>query len=397
MSSEKFQVPIEAESVQDHERELRLRIIQIQLAFLEQQLKDDSNKEKKYIDLFQEITKLLGKLSWIRLNFEIKDINSLAKSDRDSMDKKYRGEIREDIKKIGEETSGNDRINAVYNYVKSAIEKYPEPEEKEENKAGLIRFHSGKVWEKVKIEDLSGGDDLIHIHLNPAFTENKDVKPNDIKEWLSQIAKAIVEKYPETRAVMGTSWLFSHPIMKRLGFKILPPDNDASRYGSIFWDQLTDKNGQIDLNRLNFFQTHGKMPFEAASGYILVEDFLKKYLPNDMAQEITLKKLNPEIQKRNSDIRRQMQEDLKNNWQIAIDEQKPADFLMEKIPGFVEVAKSLGLEGEIRSFFEECIRKRIPGVDVDSNNDLMLKYRDTIEKIKAKIEEGSYEEYKISL
>lgn len=177
-----------------------------------------------------------------------------------------------------------------------------ELEEEIEPKLKLLQFNSvtnisqdekGK-YESLKNHGFTEFDHYLEIHINQFYqTGEKNLGLDLIKSDLAKIAEYIVDNEAETAAVIGKSWLLDSPIVSRLGFQSteggVGKENDPST-----WFQFIDKNGEIDKKRFDKFIKTGELPYKSKIAYILVEDFLKRYLPIERRGKITLKKALPE-------------------------------------------------------------------------------------------------------
>ena len=151
-----------------------------------------------------------------------------------------------------------------------------------ENTAGLIVFNSLKEYDTPEIHQIEAAleqagllksDDFLEIHLPAQYGEQK-ISPETITESLNCLAKIIVDKYPTTRAIVTVSWLLDHPKFKQLFMM-----NEIGVSGNN-WGQLIGSNRQINQERVKELLLTEKMPYKNLIGYISVEKFLKKYLPN---------------------------------------------------------------------------------------------------------------------
>jgi hypothetical protein len=175
--------------------------------------------------------------------------------------------------------------------------------EKSENMAGgLFMFNKlnkrdnpdAKKAEQLLTRDgFSEFDDFLEIHFPSIFKAGKKLGREEIVKALADLANIIIERYPETRAIVGISWLLERKVMD----KILPmrkfdkPDELASTN----WQQLITEEGQINQDKVQQLFQSGVMPARNIIGYIKVEDFLQKYLPADKQGQIRLKKINPTL------------------------------------------------------------------------------------------------------
>ncbi|HNW20125.1 MAG TPA: hypothetical protein PLA53_01125 [bacterium] len=149
------------------------------------------------------------------------------------------------------------------------------------------REHNPVLAEILKKQGVSPLDNLLQIHFQPLFkqegTGNRLAK---IKDSLAELAKVIVDKYPQVQGVTGTSWLLDNEAVCRLiGFKAI----GQVEYGN--WNQLIDHTGQINQERLSQLVKTGHLPMKNVIGYISVVDFLQKFLPSEYRGVVNLVKL----------------------------------------------------------------------------------------------------------
>ncbi|MDD4901372.1 MAG: hypothetical protein PHS62_04730 [Patescibacteria group bacterium] len=163
-----------------------------------------------------------------------------------------------------------------------------------ENRAGIIDFNSLKEYFNPDIRQLetalgkegfSEFDDFLQIHLPTPFGSEKKFGPKAVRESLACLAEKIIDKHPETRAIVAVSWLLDHPVFQRfIKMKIIGE-------GSSNWRQLIGSNGQIEQARVKKFFETGKMPYRNLIGYVPIEEFLREYLPKDRRGRVKLKRI----------------------------------------------------------------------------------------------------------
>ena len=151
-------------------------------------------------------------------------------------------------------------------------------------------------------------NDLLQIHFPPMFMQDdNNISVAKIKDSLTELAKLIVDKYPQVQGVTGTSWLLDNPAICRLiGFK-----NLGSVSSSDNWDQLINQFGQIHQGRLLQLIKTGQLPMENVVGYVNVIDFLEKFLPANYRGSVNLAKLDPDWAKNYTDFEHNFQLDKK--------------------------------------------------------------------------------------
>lgn len=394
MSLEQFKEPIVAENVEEHDRLLQEQVHKAQLLFTESKFQNEDSAGLTYSYVLESGTNMINTISMFYMNYLEKKEGKKIHEIEDKVDK-FKKNIITDIDRIAESTKGEERIDKVLDYINAKYNEYYEKENSEhDNHVGLISYGKkvNPVGELKQLENigLKPEDEYLSIHFTAAFKNDKEPGSGDIKKWLSELAEIIIDKFPETKAVVGISWLFDHPIMKRFGFKIADEKTSGEN-----WQQITDKEGQIDTKRLEYAIKNGRLPFRNLTGYILIEDFLKKYLPENRKGEIVLKEVNPEyfnikngvvIQKERLDLI----ELIKNTPQELIN----INLILEKIPGIIKIAKEKGVEKGVIELFEYCLENKIPILEMDKYPEL-LKYKVFTDKVFDREDDKKYIERKI--
>ncbi len=169
----------------------------------------------------------------------------------------------------------------------------------DKERAGIISFDSDtgeKLKDLFKNTDFNfdKNDHFLQLHLRPLFTLQYNKTNENIfsDNSLKKLAMNIVDRYPETKGIVGQSWILDTSIAQRVGFKILKREYIVSHS---FFGQFQDANGQLVQDRINQLMETGEPPFKVATGVIDTIDFLKKYLPQERKGEITLKERNPDF------------------------------------------------------------------------------------------------------
>lgn len=195
---------------------------------------------------------------------------------------------------------------------------------KKKQTAGLLNYH---VYEFEKYAEyyrddsffakefpahgITKEDECMSIHLDPlsdSGSKQADSQSGEPKENLfsqnsfARLAETIVEKQPAVRAVVSRSWLFDTPIAARVGFHVsekLPIDG-----GFGLWYQFIDKDGNIKRDEVEQFFKTGEPRFRERDAYILTEELVRKYLPQEKRGQVALRRANPEFPalKANEDI-----------------------------------------------------------------------------------------------
>lgn len=305
MKFEDLQKPIEADSVEEHEKILREKMLEIQFQYVDELAQ---GKIEPFADDLKEkndtgnIEAFLSKYTPIALELEHQYENRI----NNEFDKKecdlFKQRVLEKISLLYKKDYKN-WIPKSIQLMKDEIKKLgPRNEEKKRSERrkdrmiGLIEFgiedDLGKLTSNSEMKDLP----YLSIHFQDFYKQNKDKVESlfFVENSLKELALKIVNEYPETKAVIGESWLMDTPVAKRIGFSILEK-NLKKELGNQFWGQFINKDGQIDDKRISGFLKTGKPPYKVRVGIMMVEDFLKKYLPEDKKGKIILKDFNREF------------------------------------------------------------------------------------------------------
>jgi hypothetical protein len=396
MNLDNFKQPIETENIENHERILKEQMRKAQVVFAESKFNNKDDNDLKYSDLLQKYTDIINLIVWI-YEKNLKNTENIKYPELDELGKKFKNVVIKDIDNIAESASGEERINEILNYINGKYSEYPQESEsiKDTNHVGLIKYEEriSPLSDKAELKDigLNKDDDYLGIHLAPAYVSNSELNPNDIKKWLSELAEVVIDKFPETRVIVGTSWLFDHPIMKRLGFKIV---NEQKDNGINNWAQLINKDGQIDTKRFEDAIKKGELPYKNLTGYIFTEDFLKKYLPEERRGEIILKEVDQEYLVSS----KKFKEELDNFKELIINtpqDELNIDNLLIRIPILMNIAKDMGIENKLKEIFEYCLENKIPITEIDKHPELFKKYKTYVFPIFDKIREKKYIDKKV--
>jgi hypothetical protein len=266
---------IEREDNAEKERAIGDRIDELSLVFSIEKYKQlkKENNDLKFSDVLQKYS-----TSFAILN----DLYHKNSEGDEEADVKINA-----IKEIIDEMGEGDDIDAdqVLNCLDAETVKINKPsarnpQEEKDEKFGLITYkiENGKdnkyesILKKLNFDE---HDEAISIHIDEAY---KNEGKLDFKEGFSKLALKIKNDFPYVKAVIGRSWLMSLPIADKLGFnKIDDVDIPENQFDT--WLQFIDKDGQVSKKRFEKLLQTGEFPHKSAAGYMMTEDFLKKYLP----------------------------------------------------------------------------------------------------------------------
>jgi hypothetical protein len=313
MNPEKFTQPIVAESVGEHENVLQNRLAEIQLEYVDRLFQRkiplperfaEGVEPKDLYDLLSRYTSVLSKLMGYHVRREESQGVILLPDMYDSVEKEFADKITQFYQNDHglwiEKTMhllSEEHLKAESKSVNTQ-EEVVQGEENRNNRgeAGLIHFvvHPVHDWFKdFKDVDIQKDDFCMSIHLESLFKKTLTGETNNIfsSQSLEKLALEIVDHFPETRAIVGRSWLMDTPIAKRIGFTVYKNEYDLYENNPSFWGQFLNSTGQVDAERLAQFLETGKPSYVVSTGVITVEDFLRKYLPKERKGEIILKEV----------------------------------------------------------------------------------------------------------
>lgn len=296
--------PIEAENNQEQEDKLNEKIEQISLIYAGKKWQEEKENNSGY--KFSEAVKTYTPTENIILK-PVFRLNGFSKREYQDKIESFKNEFYQEL----DEIASNEKFDVqsvldLINLKKSTLIDYLgvgnlRTGESAKNELGTkavkfnlldhVEYAADKKYEDLIKSGFSSNDVFTEIHFDSFYsTGEKNLGPELIKHDFSVIAENIVKKNPETAAIIGNSWLLSTPIADRLGFKKVDSDDNKQNDFST-WLQFIDRNGQIDSKRFNKFLETEELPFESVKAYIPVEEFLKKYLPDNLRGKINLKEI----------------------------------------------------------------------------------------------------------
>lgn len=378
---------IESESLPDHKEKVEEELRKIQLYYADQiyHSRAGSQPDQKFSDILKEIdSDLIKDLSRCLRNennnqISDEDLNKiLASHDLEEIDRIYKSASENTKPKdpqqyfLERETS----LQPILDYVRdkeemskdkfrSSWQEYEaEADLGNQNKAGIFEFNlldenNNRINEDLVGELVKAGysksDDFLEIHIPDIFAADKPFGPETVKESLSKLAETIVDKYPQTRAIVGVSWLLGHRAVKRVvDFQIL-------KEGAPNWRQLIDKEGQIDQNKLKVLVEKNELPYKNLYGYLDTEDFLRRFLPAERKGRITLKTVNEDWLEKNGDYEKLMKEDSRKfaaDWdQGKLHSREDLLASLERAPHFKDFLERAGIFSDLVRALESSLEK----------------------------------------
>lgn len=319
MKLENLTKHIESKSIEEHEQKLDNEMVAIQLEYVDRLFKEQIKSidgEKPDHDMTQllykytQIPNILKFSLYKRTEYKVNDeiagdlfqkrvinnISDLYEKDHEHWIEKTRQLMKDEIEALG------------------SIQE----NKKNENKlqSGLINFDIKSVKEGVECFGdfcIDEGEVYMLIHFEDLYKQKGDGEKNLFSSGsLEKLAINIVDKFPETKAIVGESWMMDTPIAMRIGFKVSRNISDT-RLSSQFWGQFIDSEGQVNSARVSKFLETGDPPYRTAIGVMKTEDFLRKYLPPDRRGKIILKEVKPDFEEQLAE-EREIISNIKENW-----------------------------------------------------------------------------------
>ncbi len=291
--------------------------------------------------------------------FDLDKISSLTSSKKDSIKKYLDVENFKDFEKKTKESD-----TKVLNF----------------NKINNIEVDAEKKYKDLEKLGFSKFDHFIEVHVEDFYnTDQNNLGSELIKKDLGLVAEHIIDKEPETAAVIGKSWLLDTPLADRLGFQRIE-DKETKQNDFSTWLQFIDKNGEIDQKRFNQFLKTEELPYKSVKAMMLVEDFLKRYLPENRRGKVILKEVNAD----RKDFWFKLQNDtqlIKSEWDDLLKNNDDFDIFINSNKSFNEVLNFLDLEDREQyiSFLKIMYNSNIPWLKFHEHKN------ESIEKIDKKI------------
>lgn len=294
-----FEKPIKKEDELEKQKieiEEKLKRIQLYYAYLLYKIGDKNKKISEILSLINsDIIKDIRKLTMIEngKNIRGEELKSIFNEKIKKIDELYdtmvnlagEGDDLYEKKEKDLEPIFNSFKEIVNESNKNFPEKWKEWEShtKEHNKKkkiGIIEYniisnsvyHQNKeLFDTLKDNGFNENDTFLEIHLPYNFSNKEVFGKSNIFESIKDLTELIKNNYPQVKAVVGNSWLLDHPFIKKiLKFKII-------KTGPIMWQQMINKNGKIDEERLKFLEKNKKLPYKNLYGYIKTEDLIREY------------------------------------------------------------------------------------------------------------------------
>jgi hypothetical protein len=389
---ENLAVPIDGESFEDKKEKVDKNINRISFLFAAEKFKvlKEVEDDLRFSFVLEKYSTLLQDLSNCYLN---------DKKEGDAL-----GKI-EALKQKADELYSEGGAEAVYDYLSLEREKWREPKEEPEQeieeteeveeKFGLVKhnisdaFGNGcenlpEIFEKIGITDY---DKIMVIHIDEAFKNRGKI---DFKDGFAKLAAKIKNETPFIRAILGRSWLVDSGVAEKIGFNKL--EIDFSQNGYDTWLQFIDKDGQISKSRFEELLASGEIPHKTTAGYIMTEDFLKKYLPEEERGEVVLKEVNPAWVEFFEPIKNEFA-GLKKNWDNIADVNALKKYLSENLLVSMDFLKRCQEGVDYFEVLLECKEKKMSFVDMRQDKEYVF----VVGLLENSFEKDKYREKKVNI
>lgn len=190
----------------EFERQLNISIFEVELEFL-RRLKIETGLGME--ELFDKYSNIFD---FFAHGIEVNDYNK-------ELLEQIRSELRSNILKL-ENVSSEQWVSKALNEIRNSYKKIDQQVEytelQEEPHLGSFVYNLGEVREaEDKNFNLKEGDSYLQLHFPINVIEKLKAKLNlGLKDSLQEVAKFIINNHPEVQAVVGASWLMSHPLAK---------------------------------------------------------------------------------------------------------------------------------------------------------------------------------------
>lgn len=362
MGIEKIISPIKAESPDQHREILEKKLMDIQVLFAARKHSEPENSKEPFTEILKEHTLLIR-----RLGVGFADNASI--SPKDPLVKEFLTPIIDKINILAK-SEDEERYNKISDILSDEYKKLEENNKNQTHKKlediGLIKFDQFQEDPEEPIFEKYGfnkGDDFLEIHIKENYQSSEKFGFEETKKEFSKLAETIIDRFPQDRAVVGASWLMSHPLAQKLGFKITNKEMDI---GMASWFQFIDKDGQINVKKVEESLETGEKPFKAVWGYIPTEEFLERYLPQERKGNITLKIINPEKQKESEKLDLELNE-LREKLRYSLTQNALDEDILKNLPVLTSVLNKLDLEKDAIKLFAEISKEKISLTEAQNN------------------------------
>lgn len=343
-------------NINEFERQLDMSIFAVQLEFL----------RRLKLETGEDMERLFSKYSNV-FEFVGHGINMTAQEEK--IVEQAIAELKSDILSLGDVDSDdwfNKALQEIKKFYKKIDEQIECKESKEELRLGAFVYNFGEVRsDEDNNYDLKKGDNYLELHFPVNIIDKLKGRENlNLKDSLQKVAEFIVLEHPEIQAVVGASWLMSHPLAEKLGFKKVsgkPSTEDAFKEPG-YWLQLIDAQGNIKKDAVEFLYKNHKLPYDFSYGKIETEDFLRRYLPDNFKnKKIVLK----EPRREYLDVMNKLSSEwsyFESQWD-DIPEEEVINKFYDLAPSFIALLKKAGVLESFMSHLKQ-LKQRGAGSDI---------------------------------
>ena len=389
MNLEKLSIPIATESKNEREKELRERLMTIQVLHAKKLFDADKKDGKNTLlgNILKENTAIMNGIKNTYHHMDIQEQDAIISS------------IIDNLNDLGEKNASGEELVQYLLEQYAIAQKYKAQEvdqshnEKQQKEmAGIINYeHSTKHEEKMTEAGFSPTDEFLEIHFPPLYeSDTQSSLPLAIKDSFTALSEVIIQKFPHAKAIIGSSWLLSLPIAQRLGFIQIQEMNKLPQSGAV-WNQFIDQHGNISKDRLRKFMETGETPYKETFAYIPIQEFLSRYLPPKKRGNIILKDINPNYDstwEKNRKVPGKEREMMQKEFDTFIENKDitPEQFIAS-FPTIERTSKDIGFFEDLMTALQKAREEKLSfkefGKGFEGRDDIRRKFTDYEEKKKS--------------
>lgn len=278
--------------IEQREKELDEALSNLQIVYADMKYRR-SERDQTFVTFLDQHTEQIE-----RVRQAIRDMHEIAEGQREGFVTTEMQPLLEVLQKIYDERA-TDWSVMFQRTIKEWVERFPRKNQQrpEFPHVGLLEYVSSDYVKRGElIAGVEEGDPVMEIHVRAAYKQpDTQLGPKELVDSFRQLANVIIREHPETVAIGGWSWLMDTPLAKRLGFRISDGGTSARRLGMSTWSQFIDRDGALAEARVKKLMETGEFPYVSKRGVMLVEEFLRRYVPDEYRNEpIVLKRTKQE-------------------------------------------------------------------------------------------------------
>ncbi|MFA7319345.1 MAG: hypothetical protein WC022_01990 [Parcubacteria group bacterium] len=279
---------IEAENVEVHEKELNRKLEAIQLTYAEERYRKElemGNDSVSFADFIEQNTGIISRLK-----------TGYDRSLSDKLDDEdiFLENIKKEIDDMYAEKNERwqEKMLEVLDYAHNRLDPRKESWEGVE-RLGILHYTVSKAKKGLSEYGIGEMGDIMEIHIEEMYKQkDRSFTAQSFKQSLAGLAERIAKDHLCVSDIVAKSWMLDSNLTKYIGFETIKKTEDLDNFST--WWQFIDKDGQINKKRLDQLMKTGKPPFQVALTRINVEDFLRKYLPEECKGDVILKEYSPQ-------------------------------------------------------------------------------------------------------